>query len=147
MDGRTIWMATWRRQNRCGGKFRRLFGPRKLSCSELQLDVFLLENLRRRNELRTTRGEYRFWIRHTAGLQHLQSLIKLRRNVGKTQFAVEFKNGFEIREREPGPRELVQSRPQLGNIPNRHGESASVSMATITGEQSSARLQSFEQVE
>src|SRR5579864_6309769 len=102
--------------------------------------MFLLENLWRSNELRTTRGEYRFWIRHTVGFQHLQSLIKLWCNVGKAQFAVEFKNGFEIRQREPGPRELVQSRPQLGNIPNRHGESASVSMATITGEQSSAGL-------
>ena len=66
-----------------------------IAVNHSQLDVFFLENLRRSNELRTMRGEYRFWIRHTVGFQHLQSLIKLWCNVGKAQFSVEFKNWFD----------------------------------------------------
>src|ERR1700739_264288 len=60
-----------------GATWRALHGP------ELQLDVLLFQNPRRRGELHSARGEHGLGIPHPIRFEKLESLKQLRRYIGQ----------------------------------------------------------------
>src|SRR5690349_21440126 len=108
--------------------------------------MFVFQDPRRGDQFDSRRKD-RLRVRHPVRFQQLQRVEKFRSDFSQVQLSIKVKNWFEVCRLEARAGELIETRAQLRNVRRWHGEPARMRVTTVTGEKTSAGLDSFQQVE